>query len=383
MNRAGGGGEEDETSIRSRASSVISTGTKFSVLTLPQSDAASLHPIDGVVLGSSAATAASAAAAEAATTMTAAAAISAVPRLVPRPMSLYSFRSVGEALPAYSESQDSELGMGRGEEEDANGERRRRRTVQAGEADDDDDDDEVETEDGTEMMQRSTTPTSMTNDRENSLSMHYGRVVRTIDENHARLIARKDAAHALEVETLRASIERLMVEHKGELAALRNEVDAVRNNVDAEYRKVLKVRNKEIERTREVSATRENELEVEIERLRVQVRDKDNEILAVKEGAKEEAETIAEKKEREVEGRCAKARHLVEDLWEERWQRRNDLAAEEAKRSEKEWRETIRILVEERDESWQSAVEVRYGLEEMRVLVDEVEKLNIKGREKS
>ena len=295
-------------SIRSRSSSVISTGTKFSILTMPQSDTASQHNIDGVISGSTTAEGASMAA----------------PRLVPRPMSLYSFRSTGEALPAYSEVQQPE------------------EQLPYSSPDGDDNDDRSPEETGAEEQDLPpTTPTSIT-DPENTLTMHYGRVVRTIDENHARLLARTQTAH------------------EAQLASLRNEIDG-------EYRKVLKMRGQEVERIREEAAAeveriseraaaRETELESQISALKDQVRQVREEGMAEIVRIREEHAGEVGALEASVEARCAKARHLVEELWEERWFKRNELSAEEGKRSEREWRETVRILVEDNEAKWVTAV---------------------------
>ena len=194
------------------------------------------------------------------------------------------------------------------------------------------------------------TPTSE-HDPENAIARHYGTVVRTIDENNARLIASMKVDHAQELATMR-------------------------NAIDGEYRKVLKARNNELERNREVSATRESELEAQIEELKDQL-----------EGAKletaREVERVTGEKDAEIDERCAKARHLVEDLWEERWQKRNELAAEESKRSEREWKETIRVVVDQEREKWEVAVEKRHGSEELEILERAVEEGDVGDSEKT
>jgi len=149
-------------------------------------------------------------------------------------------------------------------------------------------------------------------DPENTLSMHYGRIVRTIDENHSRQLAR------------------VRLDHEQELASTRNAIDGA-------YRKEFKAKNREIERVREEAA---NEME--------QVR---REAAADVAAMQEEIETLSanhdgivrgiqrENAERlvtlhaEHQAATEKARHAIEDLWEDRWNDRTKFAAEEAKRS--------------------------------------------------
>ena len=306
-------------SLRSRASSVVSTGTRVSILTLPQSDTASQRNIDGILTNPAAA---------------------AAPRLVPRPMSIYSFRSMGEALPPYSETQILPTDGVEGLHSRPQTSQHLPNNSETRDDDDDNDDDnddvhlrpnEAEAgeplsveEDNHSAHIPSLTSQDYDHDHhpdENALARHYGTIVRTIDETNARLITRLKDSHAQDLATLR-------------------------NAIDAEYRKVLRQRSHEIERAREVAATRESELEAQISESRVQV-----------EEAKREVERVRGDMEEESDGRCARARHLVEDLWEERWQRRNEVSAEEARRSEREWRETVRLLVGEERERWEGAVE--------------------------
>ena len=81
-------------SVRSRASSVISTSTKFSVSTLPQDFAGSSNPgVDGLLAEDSSF-----------------GHDGLIRRSRPsRPMSVYSFRSIGESLPAYEEEESDPI----------------------------------------------------------------------------------------------------------------------------------------------------------------------------------------------------------------------------------------------------------------------------------
>lgn len=65
---------------------------------------------------------------------------------------------------------------------------------------------------------------------ENSLSMHYSRVVRTIDQNHSNQMRRLKEAH-------------------------QEELGATRNAIDQTYRKELKANAREVEKMREEMAS--------------------------------------------------------------------------------------------------------------------------------
>lgn len=164
-------------------------------------------------------------------------------------------------------------------------------------------------------------------DPENALSMHYGRVVRTIDENHARQLARIQSAHE-------------------------QELSATRDAVDQAYRKEWKAKNREIERIREEAAN-------EIEQVR---REAAADVAAVQEEIETlsttHAETVARMQREnannsvmmteEHQAAVEKARNAVEDVWEGRWNDRTKIAAEEANRAAEEARRSNR----EKDEEW-------------------------------
>ena len=111
-------------SSRSRASSIISTGTKFSISTMPQGH---FH-IDDVLDGNAARTTST------------------------RPGSLYSMRSIAPSLPPYDDQPSRPTPI------------------------------QTSAPNGSDSEQP---PTPSSADPENSLSIHYSRIVRTIDDNHA------------------------------------------------------------------------------------------------------------------------------------------------------------------------------------------------------
>ncbi len=157
--------------------------------------------------------------------------------------------------------------------------------------------------------------------------MHYGRVVRTIDENHARQLARIYSAHE-------------------------QDLAATRDAVDQAYRKEWKAKNREIERVREEAA---NEIEqvrreaaADISRLREEI---ETLSAAHKETVARIETEIADKVillNGKHEAAVEKARNAIEDLWEGRWNDRIKVAAEEAKRAAKE----AERREQEKDEEW-------------------------------
>jgi len=288
-------------SFRSRASSVISTGTKFSISTIPPEP----HNIDNIIQGHAA-------------------------RLAARPGSIYSFRSVEHTLPAYREEEPPDAQYI---------------------------DDEplnippvnTDTADSDHPPAENEPPTPSTADPENALSMHYGRVVRTIDENHARQLAR------------------IKEGHEQELAATRHAIDAA-------YRKEFKAKDREVERVREQTAREvehvRGETAATVAGLEAQIRalgvaheeelaeaksEREDEMARLREEYEAEGRRVREMMEKEV----ARERNKVEDLWEGRWNDRIRLAAEEAARCRDEGREKLESAVRERDEQWLRLIGVK------------------------
>lgn len=271
-NQADGNSNSEVFSFRSRASSVVSTGTKFSISTMPQGH---FH-IDDVLEGNAPRTSST------------------------RPASMYSMRSLAPSLPPYEDQTPRPAPI------------------------------LISTIGGNDLEQP---PTPSTADPENSLSIHYGRVVRTIDENHARQLARIYEAH-----------DQKLKAHEQELAATREAVDQA-------YRKEWKAKNREMERTREEAAASVAEmqkmLDRDLERGREECGTKvaaleeriqslsvaHSESLArIQQDATDQVVTLHE----EYQATIDKARNAIEDLWEGRWNDRTRLAAEEARRRDLE-----------------------------------------------
>lgn len=182
-------------SLRSRASSVISTGTKFSFSTSAYEE----HPnIDGVLgrLNSVASRG--------------------------RPGSVLSCE---EPAPPYEDQEAVDRPQGSPSAEHEAVSRTQSSTPVA-----------------EENTNQSTTPPS--SDSENALSAHYTRIIRSLDNSHGHELSalRSSLAKAQD------RIELLTKEHEHQLAATRNEIDQT-------YRKEYKAVRREVEKTREDAAT--------------------------------------------------------------------------------------------------------------------------------
>ena len=276
-----GASNAEAVSLRSRASSVISTGTKLSISTMPQGH----FNIDDVLEGYGART------------------------TTTRPASMYSARSIAPSLPPYEDQIPRPAPI------------------------------QTPAPSGNDSEQP---PTPSTADPENALSIHYGRVVRTIDENHARQLARIYEAH-----------EQQLSAHEQELAATREAVDQA-------YRKEWKAKNREIERVREEAAGSVAEMQKMLDRelkkgreecaarvaaLEEQLRSlavtHEESIARIQQDATDQVVALHE----EYQATTEKARNAIEDLWEGRWNDRTRLAAEEAQRRDlqrdEEWLKVI------------------------------------------
>ena len=234
-------------SFRSRASSIISTGTKFSILTMPQEH---FH-IDDVLEGNAPRTSST------------------------RPGSIYSVRSIAPSLPPYEDQAPRPAPI------------------------------QTSAPSGNDSEQP---PTPSTADPENALSIHYGRVVRTIDENHAR------------------QLDRIYKAHEQQLRAHEQELAATREAVDQAYRKEWKAKNREIERVREEAAAGIAEMQETLDReleecaLRVAALEErirslsaahDDSLARVQRDAADRVDALHEEYRAAIE----KARHAIEDLW--------------------------------------------------------------------
>lgn len=291
----------ENLSYRSRASSVISTGTEFSIQTLPQGHFQVDGP-SGALEGSQ-------------------------PRNTTRPASLYSVRSMVPSLPPYEIHQPMDALLS----SNSNPAHLDTHQISAN------NDLQIASPVANETEQPLTP-----SDPENALSMHYGRVVRTIDENHARQLARVYDAH------------------EQELAALRDAIDQA-------YRKEWKAKNREIERVREEAANEIEEVRREAAAEVSAVHEEMNSLAIGHESTvarlqQENGDRLALLNE-EHQAAIEKARNAIEDLWEGRWNDRSRVAAEEAKRTAKE----AERREQEKDEEWLQAIRTLHP-----ELVDEI-----------
>lgn len=280
----------EAVSFRSRASSVISTGTKFSISTMPQG-----HFHIGEVLEGSAAR----------TTST-------------RPGSLYSIRSIATSLPPYEDQTPQPTPM------------------------------QTTAESGNDLEQQSPTPS--TADPENALSIHYGRVVRTIDENHARQLARiyeahdqQSKAHEQELAATREAVDQA---YRKEWKAKNREMERVREEAAASVAEMQKTLDRELERGREECAVRVAALEEQVQSLSVT---HEESLSRIQQDAADQVLTL----HKEYQATIDKARNAIEDLWEGRWNDRTRLAAEEARRRDLERdAEWLRVIKSTHPESF-------------------------------
>lgn len=332
------------SSLRSRASSVISTGTKFSFSTLPQGT----YHIDEVLERNNSQSSRDSNSSGNGNPRTNYAAA--------RPGSLYSVRSVATSLPPYedhappSSLDDATLANTVHFPTEGGGARVATTTMPA-----------VTTTGAVDN--NSQPPSSPTLDLENSLSMHYGRVVRHIDETHRRQVARINLAH------------------EQELAAVRDAIDKV-------YRKEFKVKDREIERIRaeaagDAAALEESKVR-EVDRVRdegeAKIKVLEGEVEAVRKECEEVAARLrweAEEREKEMregfEKAMEKACNAIEDVWEGRWKDRSKFGIEEARRR-----------LEDRDGEWLEVIERSHPelVEEMSLAMNVAERRRDKSKER-
>ncbi|KAI4214445.1 MAG: hypothetical protein L6R36_009421 [Xanthoria steineri] len=153
---------------------------------------------------------------------------------------------------------------------------------------------------------------------------YYSNVVRTLDSNYT------------------AELERVRQQHAQEVAL-------TRHNIDAAYRAQWKAKNREIEKIREEAAAARDEA---VHRIRAEadarVRGLEEKVKGLEAALVAQAEEGSEERDRAVE----RARHEVEDLWERRWRDRARIEEEEKARAEEE-RELERAEVEKERVMWE------------------------------
>lgn len=175
-------------------------------------------------------------------------------------------------------------------------------------------------------------------DSENALSMHYSRVVRTIDVNQAQEIQRLTQEHERELIACRDEIQHLVEAHAKELAAMRHEIDQA-------YRKEWKVKNREVEKIREEANTAVATLEIELQRL---ITTHEDTVLRMQHETSEQIMRLEEAHEIAID----KARNAIEDIWETRWSDRTRIVKEEAHMAGLDRQRGLEKAVAKRDEEW-------------------------------
>lgn len=282
--------DHGEASSRSRASSVFSTGTKFSIATLPQVELYNSGPAFSEQPEGSAA----------------------------RPHSLRTLASHEEPAPPYESHQSTELSQSSPVQ----------RRLAA-----------LEQPSSLVAATFETPSASPSSEPENTLSMHYQRVVQTIDQNHARELQN----HALELANLAKENERRL--------------HAARHEIDQAYRREWKAKNREIEKLREEANAQIAALELECQNREIAHAAA---IAQSQQDATNQVTALVEEHELTTE----KARNAIEDLWERRWSDRVRLASEEARRLTLEGQKAVA----DRDAEWIRALEVLHPelLDELR-----------------
>lgn len=214
-----------------------------------------------------------------------------------RPGSIYSVRSLAPSLPPYEGHQPLEASQ------------------------------QITVNDGNDLEQPST---PLDTDHANALSRHYGRVVRTIDENHAR------------------QLERIYRGHEQQLAETRDAIDKA-------YRVEFKKKDHEVERIREEAAATVAALEDETRALK---KAHDEAIERMQQEAADQAAEIHNVYNKDTEKAC----NAIEDVWEGRWNDRTRLAAEEAQRRDlkrdKEWLSVLQAAHPELVDEMKEAIEL-------------------------
>lgn len=175
-------------------------------------------------------------------------------------------------------------------------------------------------------------------DSENALSMHYSRVVRTIDGNQAQEIQRLTEEHERELTACRDEIQHLVGAHEKELAAMRHEIDQA-------YRKEWKAKNREVEKIREEANTVVATLQIEVERL---ITTHEDTVLRMQHETSEQIMRLEKAHEVAVD----KARNAIEDLWETRWSDRTRIVKEEAHMACLDKERELQKALARRDDEW-------------------------------
>ncbi|KAL8778222.1 MAG: hypothetical protein Q9194_002126 [Teloschistes cf. exilis] len=270
-------------SLRSRASSIVTTTTKFSLDTLSQDDQSSIGARwERQRHGNGS-----------------------------RPRSMVSMTSIAHPAPPYDESVDPTLLLPNHQNGDFHS---RRPSLRAA------GNHIIESPSINEAFPPSPTrsgtttpsPESPMDPDENPYAQaaYYSNVVRTLDQNYT------------------AAIEHLRQEHAQQLARTRHDIDQA-------YRAQWKAKNKEIERIREEAALAKD-LEVEriIEENDARIRDMEEKISQLEQELAEQSDgqNIA----------IEKARHEIEDIWEKRWSDRARVEKEERERNQARWQSHVK-----------------------------------------
>ncbi|KAI4124049.1 MAG: hypothetical protein LQ338_005003 [Usnochroma carphineum] len=275
-------------SLRSRASSIITTTTKFSLETLSQDDRSSILAIQERQR----------------------------PGAADRPRSLLSMTSVARPAPPYTATLDSMLLLPTHQNGDFQPAANPPPEIQAPEKAS-----SINEAIPPPSLEAAIIPSAasatasppdsppLDPDNPSAQITYYNHVVRTLDQNYT------------------AELDKLRAQHAQELATTRHDIDAA-------YRAQWKAKNREIERIREEAA-------VEIEHMRKECEARISALETEVGTVQAHLEQRLLEKEEEKQGAVQKARHEIEDMWEKRWSDRTRVENEERKRLEEAHRKEM------------------------------------------
>ena len=309
-------------SLRSRASSVISTGTKFSIATLPQDFGAPGSSTGGVagigLMGIDGVLSTDGASSPSPTANGPPPWIHHRPH-VGRPMSIYSFRSLGgEQLPAYEESTtDPRNSSNNAAVEDPELGPRSHRSSNSNAASPTPPPPKLSAHPSSASQHpphpsSSSASASAFGDDLSALKAHYTTLLNHLDAQHTQNLSHQSTQHSLEL-------------------------SRTRNAIDSAYRAELRTATREVERVREDSLAREAKLEETIKSLEA-------EIVTLRDRHETELEGVRTDLEAKWMAEVERAKWRVEELWEGRWLERERVVRRERERWLAEHEQPTRLL---------------------------------------
>ncbi|KAL9610649.1 MAG: hypothetical protein Q9167_004658 [Letrouitia subvulpina] len=198
---------------------------------------------------------------------------------------------------------------------------------------------------------------------ENTLAAEYSRIVRTIDENYAAELRRLHE----EQDQLREELEKRTSAHNREIARLKQsheqELASLRHSIDQAYRKDWKAKSREVEKIREEAAAHiARELEARDKLLEETLSFHATHAAQWEKTLEFAKQVEADKTANMIEAHhaaIARERHAIEDVWEARWRDRSRVEAEEKRRVEIQYQQRLDKSLAARDKKWMHEIELR------------------------